>query len=98
MYYNPVGDTIGSLLFSLIITVVIALILREPLCWYWKINKRIRIQENILAELVRLNRAYLGETEEVKQPLASGQEYCPQCGAPSLEKNATCEVCGQVKR
>ena len=31
-------------------------ITRELMCWYWKINKGILLQEKILAELVKLNR------------------------------------------
>lgn len=31
-------------------------LIRELMCWYWKINKGILLQEKILAELVKLNR------------------------------------------
>ena len=30
-------------------------LIREVICWYWKINKGILLQEKILAELVKLN-------------------------------------------
>ena len=30
-------------------------LIREIVCWYWKINKGILLQEKILAELVKLN-------------------------------------------
>ena len=31
-------------------------LIREVMCWYWKINKGILLQEKILAELVKLNK------------------------------------------
>ena len=31
-------------------------LIREVVCWYWKINKGILLQEKILAELVKLNK------------------------------------------
>ncbi len=31
-------------------------LIREIVCWYWKINKNIMLQEKILAELVKMNR------------------------------------------
>jgi len=30
-------------------------IIRELICWYWKINERVDLQKKILAELVKLN-------------------------------------------
>jgi hypothetical protein len=30
-------------------------LIREVICWYWKINKGILLQEKILAELVKSN-------------------------------------------
>lgn len=30
-------------------------LVRELMCWYWKINKSIELQEKILKELVKLN-------------------------------------------
>ena len=31
-------------------------IIREIVCWYWKINERVDLQKKILAELVKLNK------------------------------------------
>lgn len=30
-------------------------IIRELICWYFKINKRVELQEKILVELVKMN-------------------------------------------
>ena len=43
--------------FALIIGCLFVFVLiREVVCWYWKINKGILLQEKILAELVKLNK------------------------------------------
>ena len=43
----------------LVIMIVIAVIavIREIICWYWKINEGIELQKKILAELVKFNTA-----------------------------------------
>ena len=30
-------------------------VIREVICWYFKINKRVLLQEKILTELVKIN-------------------------------------------
>jgi hypothetical protein len=40
---------------TLIVSIVMMLICREIICWYWKINKTVLLQEKILAELEKLN-------------------------------------------
>ena len=39
----------------IMMTLAIILLIREVICWYFKINKRVELQEKILAELVKLN-------------------------------------------
>ena len=50
----------NELIINIILLTVICLgvfaIIREIVCWYWKINKGILLQEKILAELVKLNK------------------------------------------
>jgi hypothetical protein len=41
------GDLISSLLIALLVIFVIFLILREAVCWYWKINERISLLKEI---------------------------------------------------
>ena len=45
---------INTLLIFAICLAVFAII-RELICWYFKINKRVELQEKILAELVKIN-------------------------------------------
>ena len=37
------------------VTIGTFLLMREVFCWYFKINKRAKVMENILSELVKLN-------------------------------------------
>ena len=41
----------------IMMTLAIILLIREVICWYFKINKRVELQEKILAELVKLNKS-----------------------------------------
>ena len=40
----------------IMMTLAIILLIRELICWYFKINKRVELQEKILDELVKLNK------------------------------------------
>jgi hypothetical protein len=40
----------------IIMVLAIILLIRELICWYFKINKRVELQEKILAELVKINK------------------------------------------
>lgn len=41
-------DNIEFILFSLCIIIVVFMAFRELFCWYWKINKRIEQQDEII--------------------------------------------------
>ena len=40
---NFVGDMIAFFVLLLVITVIIFLVFREYICWYWKINLRVAL-------------------------------------------------------
>ena len=40
----------------IIMVLAIILLIRELICWYFKINKRIELQEKTLAELIKINK------------------------------------------
>ena len=46
---------INTFLIFMICLAVFAVI-RELICWYFKINKRVELQEKMLAELVKINK------------------------------------------
>jgi hypothetical protein len=39
----------------LILALAVFLLIREVICWYFKINKRVELQEKMLAEMVKIN-------------------------------------------
>lgn len=45
------GDVIGGLLITLLVIVVLFLIFREVVCWYWKINARLAKMDKSIALL-----------------------------------------------
>lgn len=60
------ADTVSSVVsFVLYVIFIVAvfLICREIVCWYWKINKSIKNQE----EIIRLLKKIAGEPEEPKE-------------------------------
>ena len=40
----------------LMICLFVFAIIREVVCWYFKVNKRVELQEKILVELVKINK------------------------------------------
>lgn len=51
---DTTSDVVG-LLTMLFVLVVIFLVCREIVCWYWKINKQIKNQERIIELLESIN-------------------------------------------
>tara|TARA_R110000851_G_scaffold6140_1_gene24909 strand:- start:292 stop:504 length:213 start_codon:yes stop_codon:yes gene_type:complete len=44
-----------SVVFAVLVYFLIILLMRSIVCWYFKINKRVELQKNILIELVKIN-------------------------------------------
>ncbi|HHZ96081.1 MAG TPA: hypothetical protein EYN67_11125 [Flavobacteriales bacterium] len=57
-----------ELIVNIILLTVICLgvfaIIREIVCWYWKINKGILLQEKILEQLIEINKDNKNEIAE----------------------------------
>jgi len=45
----------GFIIFVISMSIIGFLILREVVCWYFKINERLDVSKKILAELERIN-------------------------------------------
>jgi hypothetical protein len=74
------SDSLGSLLVTLIVFLVIFLAAREIMCWYWKINELVGLQKesvDLLRKLVSRN----ATCPECKEPIVRGNNKCPHCGA-----------------
>ena len=48
-------DNYGFIMFVISMSVIGFLILREVVCWYFKINERLSVSKKMLAELERIN-------------------------------------------
>lgn len=53
--YHDNSSGFGSFLITLIIAIVIFILCRELICWYYKINKSISNQEEIIKLLKDIN-------------------------------------------
>lgn len=63
---NPIYMFFGWL----IVFLLIWLIMREVICWYYKINKNMKLKEESLKkqdEIIRLLKSIVGETEHIQQ-------------------------------
>lgn len=58
-------DGFGSVLMVLLICAIIFIVCRELLCWYYKINKMVSNQE----EMIRLLKKMVGEEESDSQTI-----------------------------
>ena len=48
-------DQMMNTFLILMVCLFVFAIIRELICWYFKINRRVILQEKILAELVKIN-------------------------------------------
>jgi hypothetical protein len=50
-------DNLGFMIFIVSMSIIGFLILREVVCWYFKINERLSTMNKVLDELVAMNKA-----------------------------------------
>jgi hypothetical protein len=68
------SEIVVSILITIAVLVVIFLLLREFVCWYYKINKRIELQQEtirLLGKLIELNTPKgdaVSGAQEIKTP------------------------------
>jgi hypothetical protein len=89
------------LIVAITITTVILLILRELVCWYYKINDIVSLLEDIKTSL-NSQKQLINNTSPIVSTVnkeeMQGKEICPFCKEPSLKTNKICEICGSKKR
>lgn len=49
-------ENMQSIFIVLLVTLFVFILIRELICWYFKINERVKLQKDVLAELVKLNK------------------------------------------
>jgi hypothetical protein len=95
---------VGAIVVFFVIGFGLFLLLRELMCWYYKINRIVSLLESIDSKL-----AYYGQRQttggstvtsvgSAVASVSSANEICPFCKELSLKANAICEVCGKQKR
>lgn len=62
-YYHESEDTWTSVIITILFAIIIFILIRELVCWYYKINKSIKNQE----EIIRLLKKIAGEPQEPVQ-------------------------------
>jgi len=70
-------------LLVLLVVFIIFLVLREAMCWYWKINRIVFLLESINEILAR------------SKDIIPGTELCPHCKKPKQKSENICKYCGK---
>lgn len=88
-------DTSFSVYVMIFLAVVVILFLigRELLCWYFKINERVSQQAKIIELLDRLISAT--KTEESPKVEGSTGKFCSNCGSKLAAEDSFCTSCGE---
>ena len=90
-------EVVIGILVAFFVAFIVFLILRELMCWYWKINRIVSLLEGIQASLSKLNRTPERSVAVLPQ-LPPYKEICPFCKEPSIKAQSICDVCGKTKR
>ncbi len=86
-------DMGGTLLISLVIIIVVFLILREVVCWYWKINETLSVLKEIRDSLKdqstisttnQRDKSQVQNQSEIQRPEQTKyiKKVCPKCNHP----------------
>ena len=84
-----------GIIIAFFISFIVFLILREVMCWYWKVNTIISLLEGIQASLHNLGQGQKSSSHAEPPPQL---EICPFCGELSPKISPGCGICGKNKR
>jgi hypothetical protein len=86
---------------GVIILIVIFLLCRELMCWYWKQNEQVRLLKDIkvlleehAAAAAATGSVSTGRKKSGKQIPPASSQSCKYCGADNLVSNTNCISCG----
>ncbi len=91
-----IPEPVYYLIVGLFIAIPLFLLLREFWCWYWKINKRIDLLEQI-RDSIRYNQSINRTTKRTDIPGITTEEQitCPHCFITQNITGNVCTGCGQ---
>ena len=88
-------ELFGGFIVFLIVLIVVFLIFRELVCWYWKINERIDLQKRQTALLEKLvNPSGNSNSGTEKRGIPAGKK-CQSCNWENGTDDMFCANCGK---
>ena len=87
------GDFIASLLISLLVILVVFLILREVVCWYWKINETLSVLKEI-RDLLKSNPSAVQQNSSNSPNVVAKKEEVPRLTEQEMYDKGNCPECG----
>ncbi len=92
-----VENTMATLIITIVVLVVIFLLLREVMCWYYKINDIKSLLEQIVLKLNALSSYKVGndiETDTRMKPM----EVKVETSSDKTEGMIPCKSCGEMRK
>jgi hypothetical protein len=102
---------VGYIVISAVVSVILFLIFREVVCWYYKINRMVSLMEDVKSSLLSISQSLSRGTstdaadisgvsaEPGAEERGSGiSSACPSCGKQVPADSKFCENCGHHLR
>ena len=97
---GPYDHLIGPLIIFFLVAAAVFLIIRELMCWYWKINIMVGLLEDIKNKLgtigdnISASGSSMANILSTSPEVGSNEIICPKCGEKTSAEGKFCEVCG----
>jgi hypothetical protein len=88
------AQVLGIFLVTLLILIVLFLIFREFLCWYWKVNETLAVMLRIESSLDTISQRLAPTGTAAAVELAASVKKCSNCGKDMPAGDKYCDSCG----